>query len=414
MRCPDCGAENHPDAGFCAACSSRLPDVPFLSLAGDASARMDESQQLSTSFPSSSASEEETIVIIPPESDYSAPPRGKVTPAPPADGGKRGAGYRAEDKTQAIEPVSAERLNRIPRVICPECYAYNPERNHFCHECGSPLPMASLGPGGAVGAAPRRAGYRPTAVLPAQEGDIIASAAEAVPLDSEQGKTRGKRGFGAADGLALPAVAVLVAAMLLPLFLESFSYKKGLDLSMFAHQGAYVRGAYELLGGPGLLPYRGMEFVTVGLLFALGLFLAALFLLLRVGRGPMFVLAGCLVLFPLIYLFFQAVLPLRQMGVEIEPAVGLERLFFGGGRAPGLGPPIWMATAAGVLLIIAGFVAPPRGWGRLFTFLVFFSLAVGAAFFCAACYNWNLFISESAAGFAVAGPILSAFLSAVG
>jgi hypothetical protein len=35
--------------------------------------------------------------------------------------------------------------------------------------------------------------------------------------------------------------------------------------------------------------------------------------------------------------------------------------------------------------------------------MVFLGLALGAAFFCAACYNWNIFISEAAMGGCPAG-----------
>jgi len=301
------------------------------------------------------------------------------------------------DRTQAMGPVAAEPAVRTPRVVCPECYASNPERNRYCHECGSPLPLASLGQTATHRTSQPPASPRRTAVLPAQTPEEVSPVAEYPSRRSKKGRARGERSFGTADALALLAVAILAAALIMPLFLGGFSYKRGTDLGMFSHQGAYVRGGYRILGGPGLLPYNGMEFLTVGLILSLGLFLAFLFLLVRAGRGPMFVLTGCLLLLPLAYLFFQAVLPLREMGVEIEPAVGLGRLFFGSDITPGLGPPVWMASLAGAILVLAGFLAPPRGWGRFLTFLFFFSLMVGAAFFCAACYNWNLFISVPAA-----------------
>jgi hypothetical protein len=195
---------------------------------------------------------------------------------------------------------------------------------------------------------------------------------------------------GPADVLALFAVAAAGVAVT-PLF----AWKRAGGSSIFSHQGAFSAGRVEALGGPGLLPYEGTEFLTVGLVVAVALGLVLIFMVLRTGRGPAYMIAGCLLLVPIAYLFFQAVLPLRQSGVNIQPAPGLTTLFGGGGAFPGLGPAVWLITGAGLVLILAGFLAPPRGWGRLFTFVFFLSLAVGAAFFCAACYNWNLFISES-------------------
>ena len=122
----------------------------------------------------------------------------------------------------------------------------------------------------------------------------------------------------------------------------------------------------------------------------------------------MYILSGCMLLLPAAYLLFQAILPLRQMGIEVDPSVGISGIFFGNAANPGAGPPIWLITGAGALLVLAGFMAPPRGWGRIFTFLLCFSVAVGVAFFCAACFNWNLFISEPAATGAIR-PLCCAF-----
>jgi hypothetical protein len=145
-----------------------------------------------------------------------------------------------------------------------------------------------------------------------------------------------------------------------------------------------------------LLPYAGTEWLTVGLVACVALALALVFLLVRVGRGPMFTLAGWLALLPFAYLSFQGLLPLRAQGVELTRPPGFKAVFFGGGTLslPALTPAVWLITGAGLLLLLAGLAAPPRGWGRLATFLLFGLLACGAAFFCAAAYNWNLFIPQ--------------------
>ena len=110
-----------------------------------------------------------------------------------------------------------------------------------------------------------------------------------------------------------------------------------------------------------------------------------------------------LLLLPAAYMFFQALLPLRQSGIDIDPALGLSGMFFGNTANAGPGLSFWFITVAGVLLVAAGFITPPRGWGRLFTFLLMFGAVLGISFFCAASYNWNLFISQSAAGLTAAG-----------
>lgn len=350
----------------------------------------------SPASPEQKGGEEGPAFYVPPEVDLPAGRKGALPETPEKEPPPSTEAIPPGDRTQAMGPVPDAGRVRVPQVICPECYARNPEGNRYCQECGNPLPAFSLGRPEARRPVAAGAARQPTAALPVQYGEEVPGEPYGGARREPEG-TRPERRFGAADVVATTAALLLAAALALPLFLESFSYKKGTELGMFTHQGAYVRGAYELLGGPGLLPYRGTEFLTVGLVLALGLFLALLFLMVRTGRGPMYVLAGCLVVLPLAYLFFQAVLPLREKGVEIEPALGLGRLFFGGGGAPGLGPTVWMACAAAGLLILAGFLAPPRGWGRFFTFLTFFSLALGAGFLCAACYNWNLFISGTAA-----------------
>ena len=359
---------------------------------------------------------------VPPEADYGmvAP---RVEPPPQADQPVREeispAVTPSMDSTQAVPPVvaAAAVAGRERRVICPECYAPNPEGNSYCQECGSALPITSVRQAAAARPAPGQPAYQQTAVLTpvAQTGAVapagvptgaMAQPAYASPLPKAE-KARGDKAFGVADVLALLGVGAAAIAIALSYVLESFTWKKGLDIAMFSHQGAYTQGRTDLLGGPGILPYEGAEFFTVGLMVAIGLALALVFLAVRVGRGPMYILAGCILLLPAAYLLFQAILPLRQMGIDVDPAVGLSGIFFGNTANPGVGPPMWVITGAGVLLILAGFIAPPRGWGRLFTFLLCFSIVLGAAFLCAACFNWNLFISQPSAVHLGAGPFLS-------
>lgn len=353
---------------------------------------------------------------IPPEADCVAEAPGKTAAFPqearPAAAEKTAlvspADYMDTDKTQAISPAPPApppRLGRRPTVTCPECYAKNPEGNSFCQECGSPLSPVGARASVSARPAPSREGRQKTAVLPSA---AMAEGAPGEAYKEKAARTAGK-GFGVADVLAMTGVAAAGAALALSSSMESFSWKKGLHIGMFTHQGAFTQGRADLLGGPGILPYEGVEFLTVGLVAAVGIAMALIFLAARTGRGPMFILSGCFLLFPLAYLLFQALLPLRQTGIEIQPSLGIGALFSGGADNPGLGPPLWMISCSGALLILAGFIAPPRGWGRLFTFLAFFPAMAGLAFFCAACYNWNLFIS--AAGMPVAPAVCAEIMA---
>jgi len=305
------------------------------------------------------------------------------------------------DSTQEVAAIiaagAAAGAVRDRKSVCPECYAPNPEGNGYCQECGSALPLTTGRQSDAARAAPGKPSAGQTAVLASasQEG-VAAKPVYASQLPRAR-KAYGDKAFGVADILALFAAGAAAVAIALSYALDSFAWKKGVDMAMFSHQGAYTQGRTDLLGGPGLLPYEGAEFFSVGMVVAIGLALALIFLAVRVGRGPMYILSGCILLLPVAYLLFQAILPLRQMGIEVGASVGLRGMFFGNAAAPGMGPPIWLITGAGVLLVIAGFMAPPRGWGRLFTFLLCFAVVLGIAFFCAACFNWNLFISEPAA-----------------
>jgi len=371
-----------------------------------------------TEQPREDASPPRQDYYIPPEVDYdmavprvapveSAPPSEKISEeqAPPA----MPTGFDSTQEVAAVIAAGAA-AGRERRSVCPECYASNPEGNGFCQECGNALPLTT---GRQPEAARPVAGKPPreqTAVLtPAVQQGVAAQPAVASPLPRAQ-KAYGDKAFGVADILAVFAIGAAAAAVALSYIMESFTWKKGLDIMIFSHQGAYTQGRTDLLGGPGLLPYTGAEFLTVGLVVALGAALALIFLAVRVGRGPMYILAGCILLLPAAYLFFQGVLPLREMGIEVDASVGLSGIFFGNAANPGVGPPLWLITGAGALLVLSGFMAPPRGWGRLFTFLLCFSIVLGIAFFCAACFNWNLFISQPAAGGAQAmKPLTGAF-----
>ncbi|MDY6795642.1 MAG: zinc-ribbon domain-containing protein [Actinomycetota bacterium] len=331
----------------------------------------------------------EGAYYVPPEVDYGqaaslskTPPRQDpaVAPAAPPAG---------MDQTQAMAPMGpAAAAARPRRVICPQCYAPNSEHNRFCQECGGALPMTMTRQSTAARPAAPPAGYQPTTVLPA--GQV----ADEHPLYAAPREKAGGRwvgSFGPADILAFVSLVIAVVATV-----PIFTWRSGSEIGVFTHQGAYSQGRLDLLGGPGLLPYEGAEFFTVGMLAAVAIGLILVFMVARVGRGPMYIMAGCILLLPLAYLFFQAILPLRQSGIQIEAAPGLKAIFLGNDAIAGLGFDIWFLTGAGMLSIVAGFLAPPRGWGRLFTLLLFFSLVVGAAFFCATCYNWNLFIEQPA------------------
>lgn len=334
--------------------------------------------------------------LMPPETDY-PPAAGGVglptdEPASQLDQTPTTALPAGTDSTQVISPVTtgvAPVAAAKKPVICPECYASNTEQNMYCQECGNPLALRSLRT-----PAPTRASAIPessqqTAVMPAEMLQE-AVAQPAYSPDAFRGeRVRNDRSFGAADVVAIIGTLVVAIAMS-----PIFSWKKGLDTGLFSHQGAFSQGRIDLLGGPGILPYSGAEFFTVGLIVTIALGLGLVFLFIRVGRGPMFVLAGSLLLFPLVYLFFQGVLPLRQSG--FKPALGLNGILFGNTANPGAGTSLWLISAGGLLLILAGFLAPPRGWGRLFTFMLFFSLIVGGAFLCAVAYNWNILISQPA------------------
>ncbi len=321
-------------------------------------------------------------------------------PAAPESAAHAAAGI---ENTQAMAPLAAATASRERRAICPECYAPNPEGNRFCQDCGNALAVMGARPATPQPAPARGVAPQKTALLPPAAAAGQGAGPGAMPREHAPG-SRGA--LGGADILAVLGIGMGVAAVALSYMMGSFAWKKGLDATMFSHQGAYVPGRPDLLGGPGFLPYEGTEFLTVGLVVAVALALALLFLALRVGRGPMYLLSGVMLLMSPLYLVFQAVLPLRQGGIAIDPAVGLRAIFFGSPASAGAGFSLWLVIGAGVMLLLAGLAAPPRGWGRLLTLSLFLAAMVSLAFLFAACFNWNLFISEGAAALAGAVSLL--------
>ena len=320
------------------------------------------------------------------------PPLFEPPPAPaPRQGGQGAAPAQppAERPTTPMLPVEPppSAMRAGDRAVCPQCYAQNPRGNLCCQECGSRLPGRLTGQTGVVPPPVPPPPPSPPGGSPPAPPQVTVYVPPRPPPGPRPPPARGSgpRGFGPADVLAILAILSIGAAVS-PLF----KWAEGSDLSAFGFQGTNAPG------GPGLLPYSGTEWLTVGLAASLALALALVFLIVRAGRGPMFMLAGWLALAPFVYLAVQGLLPLRSKGLEIEGAPGFGAIFFGGGAAqqPALTPAVWLITGAGALLLLAGFLAPPRGWGRLLGFLLFGLAVAGLAFFCAAAYSWNLFIPE--------------------
>ena len=307
-------------------------------------------------------------------------------------------------------PFSPPAQRPADKIVCPNCYAVNAPGNNFCRECGNPLPKATAPlaakpmPPSAVLPVPPVAPQTTTAMPLVGEGKPpgppgapgVVPGMEPLPGAAAE-KTRARRQIGPADALALLALIAIVLA-LVPLF--KWTRISGRNIWAFTYQGAASGTAGPgFPGGPGVLPYAGMEWLTMGLIGAVAGALALCFLVARVGRGPMFTLAGCLCLFPFVYHLTQSVVPLRAHGVEFTRGIGFKSLFFGisGSGYGGLGPPVWLLLGAAILLIVAGFLAPPRAITRLLTFFLFFLVVIILAAFAAVCYNFNLFIPEAIA-----------------
>ncbi len=306
-----------------------------------------------------------------------------------------------------MAPAESGLPRQVDKIVCPNCYAVNAPGNNFCRECGNPLPKptapaAKPMPPSAVLPVPPSATPGPLPVSGMTTGPLPPSAPippagpEPIPAAPAE-KARAQRQIGPADALAVLSLLAIVLA-LVPLF--QWAKVAGRSIWAFTYQGPTSGTAGPgFPGGPGVLPYAGWEWLTLGLIGALAGALALFFLVLRVGRGPMFTLAGCLCLFPFAYHFTQSLVPLRAHGIEFTRGVGFKSLFFGisGSGYGGLGPPVWLLLGAGILLIVAGFLAPPRALTRLLSFSLFFLLAMFLAAFTAVCYNFNLFIPETLA-----------------
>ena len=346
-----------------------------------------------------------------PEFPAAAPIPKPQQPAPPPPA--------PDDSAQLTVPlgvVASESLFSPPparpadKIVCPNCYAVNAPGNNFCRECGNPLPKPTTPP--ATKPMP------PSAVLPVSPG-APQTTASMPPVEEGKGpvpraapgaapgmepllgpvteSARAQRRIGPSDALAVLALIAIVVA-LVPLL--KWTRLSGRNIWAFTYQGPTSGAAGPgFPGGPGVLPYAGWEWLTMGLIGTVAGALALFFLTARVGRGPMFSLAGCLCLFPFAYHLAQSLVPLRAHGVEFTGSIGFKSLFFGisGGGYGGLGPPVWLMLGAAVLLIVAGFLAPPRAITRLLTFFLFFLVVMVLAAFAAVCYNFNLFIPEAIA-----------------
>ncbi len=298
----------------------------------------------------------------------------------------------------------------VDKIVCPNCYAVNAPGNNFCRECGNPLPKPtalaakSVPPTGSLpmppGAGPATTTLPP--IPPPAVGKEVAPPGAPFPVPGPElaaapEKAKEQRRIGPADALALLAVIAIVLA-LVPLF--KWANVAGRNIWAFTYQGPTTGTAGPgFPGGPGVLPYAGWEWLTMGLIGTIAGALALSFLVARVGRGPMFTLAGCICLFPFAYHLTQSMVPLHLHGVEFTRGVGFKSLFFGisGSGYGGLGPGVWLLLGAGILLIVAGFLAPPRTLTRLLIFFLFFFLVLFLAAFSAVCYNFNLFIPQTIA-----------------
>ncbi len=299
-----------------------------------------------------------------------APPAPAPAPAPPFN-----AASQPTVGLPVVPPAGAAPPMRMAdKLVCPNCYAVNAPGNNFCRECGNALPKATTLPP-AHPAPPPAAAPHATAVLP----QVEAPAPPAPWPPAEMARTPRSKGFGPADILGILALLALALAIT-PLFewvkMEVLTGVKGT--------------AFSYSGGAGVLPYAGSEWLTMGVVLAAAAALTLVFLLVRVGRGPMFCLAGCLCLFPSIYYLTRSITPMRLQGIELSPSPGVSEVFFG---QAGLGIPIWLALGAGIALLAAAFLAPPRAITRILTLILFLVLVVVAGVFTALMFNFNLFIA---------------------